>query len=450
MNDEIYTGVLKASEELKHYGVLGMKWGVRKNPDKAYSKSIKKLRKIDKAKQKASTDRAKITATNYQKRIAKLERRTSSAVQTSANLSRKSASLEIKSRKLGSRAEKLQSKSDKARTSAAKAWTLKSYNRRLRRSDKLHAKSEKLGIKSERLGVKSKDLGLQAQLYAAKSKKYATKVANLKYNKAEVESNAAKMEYKQKKLQAKGEKWVKAMNKHFANVALSSVSSEDIEYGKKWAVEIASRTAYSEKKMKHSGISEELKHYGVKGMKWGVHKAQDKITGSKSSPKGRGITVTVVNPSNAGGGADGSLIDDKKRDEIEGVLKQLGLSGVIGVGWDDEQYELTLTYKGTQYPATDKNLTKLIKLIKTDNDSKKSEPHNLPKAREKNIDTSKTTSVKKRKSYPYSQASGTFEDAVKNSPNYRKSVQQRQTNNYNTLKQLSTFGSSLKKRRKKS
>lgn len=32
---------------LAHYGVLGMKWGVRKNPSKAGRKAVKKLRKID-------------------------------------------------------------------------------------------------------------------------------------------------------------------------------------------------------------------------------------------------------------------------------------------------------------------------------------------------------------------------------------------------------------------
>lgn len=32
---------------LQHYGVLGMKWGVRKDPDRAYSRGSKKLRKLD-------------------------------------------------------------------------------------------------------------------------------------------------------------------------------------------------------------------------------------------------------------------------------------------------------------------------------------------------------------------------------------------------------------------
>lgn len=46
-----------SNEYLAHYGVLGMKWGVRKNPQRAYQKASKKYDRLEKRANK-SLDKA--------------------------------------------------------------------------------------------------------------------------------------------------------------------------------------------------------------------------------------------------------------------------------------------------------------------------------------------------------------------------------------------------------
>lgn len=49
-------------DELYHYGVPGMKWGVIHNPSKAFGKSVKKARKLNKKVERAETKLEKKTA----------------------------------------------------------------------------------------------------------------------------------------------------------------------------------------------------------------------------------------------------------------------------------------------------------------------------------------------------------------------------------------------------
>ena len=52
--------------QLCHYGVLGMKWGVRRNPSTAFSKATKKANKLNRKVTKATE--------NVQKRTTKLNK----------------------------------------------------------------------------------------------------------------------------------------------------------------------------------------------------------------------------------------------------------------------------------------------------------------------------------------------------------------------------------------
>ena len=50
---------MSENTELKHYGVIGMRWGVRKNPEKAFHKARKKQLRLEKKANKAAKKQIK-------------------------------------------------------------------------------------------------------------------------------------------------------------------------------------------------------------------------------------------------------------------------------------------------------------------------------------------------------------------------------------------------------
>ena len=112
----------KHSQELYHFGVLGMKWGVRKNPGRAYSKAINQLEKYDrkaaKAKEKASARRVAKAANLHRKankyalKSAKVRRKATRWIMpmNAEKAAKKQMKYDLKSARFEARASKIAAK----------------------------------------------------------------------------------------------------------------------------------------------------------------------------------------------------------------------------------------------------------------------------------------------------------------------------------------------------
>lgn len=201
-----------SEDDLEHYGRIGMKWYKHIfGDDKAYRKSISKLKKLDSKSDKAQLASAKKNAASvskYQRKEAKYEK--------------KAAKAQVKSSKAGRKDSKLEMKARKLRMKAGKA-------RRLSRYQRLQRKAEKLEFRSAKKEFRSSKLQLKADKYSKKAAKAAEKA--VKVNASSANKSVKSIRYEQK-----AKDWANFMNETFHDIPISSFEPSDIAVGESYGV----------------------------------------------------------------------------------------------------------------------------------------------------------------------------------------------------------------------
>lgn len=157
------------NNEIYHYGVIGMKWGVRRARSKM-----------------AGNSRLERKALNYDKKAAVLGKK-SEKIHAKEDLGRANRAAS-KAGKYSKKAAILEKKSLKSKTDMERLLLLK-------RSENLKYKSTKATIKSNRI-AKTQGYGLKAMKYSVKSDKAAAKAAKARKMMASNEVYIARMKQK--------------------------------------------------------------------------------------------------------------------------------------------------------------------------------------------------------------------------------------------------------------
>lgn len=104
--------------ELEHYGVLGMRWGVRKDPDRAYEKAGSKLAKLDK-----KSNLIQLKGAAKEQKATKKQRKASSAMLFQKSKAKSASKATRKALKTYQKAQELQVKAYRWNEQMKKAFS---------------------------------------------------------------------------------------------------------------------------------------------------------------------------------------------------------------------------------------------------------------------------------------------------------------------------------------
>lgn len=166
------------SEELAHYGVLGMKWGVRKQPENSTGSAVKSKAEKDKiAADRAADLQAKIDRKNAEKEAKKAAKKAASAAKKASSGAKKAAS---GAKKAASAArQKLSKASADHAQKRAEAARKKLENQKLREARKAEQDRKKKQRDAERAQKKHEREVKQHEREEKKKAKEAEKQAKL-------------------------------------------------------------------------------------------------------------------------------------------------------------------------------------------------------------------------------------------------------------------------------